>query len=50
MLTQALLVALTLERAGHWVELTRLLVSLPLLVTCAASYILVPTLSHQNYL
>ena len=49
MLTQALLVALTLERAGHWVELTRLLVSLPLLVTCAASYILVHTLSHQNY-
>ena len=48
MLTQALLVSLTLDRPGQWVELTRLVVTLPLLVTCVASYILVYSLRQQQ--
>ena len=50
MLTQALLVSLTLDRPGQWVEMTRLVVTLPLLATCLASYILVYSLRHQNNL
>lgn len=49
MLTQALLVSLSLDRPGQWVELTRLVVTLPLLATCGASYILVYSLRHQNH-
>ena len=48
MLTQALLVSLSLDRPGQWVELTRLVVTLPLLATCGASYILVYSLRHQH--
>ena len=50
MLTQALLVSLMIERPGQWVELTRMVVTLPLLVTCVASYILVYTIRHKNNL
>ena len=49
MLTQALLVSLSLDRPGQWVELTRLVVTLPLLATCGASYILVYSLRHQHH-
>ena len=47
LLTQALLAALLLERAGQWVWLARWLVTPPLLLLCAASWLLVRSLRHQ---
>ena len=47
LLTQALLGALLLERAGQWVWLARWLVTPPLLLLCAASWLLVRSLHYQ---
>ena len=44
MLTQALLVSLLLERHGQWVEMTKYVVTPPLLCLSAYSYLLVYTL------
>ena len=47
MLTQALLVSLLLDKPCQWVEITKYVVSFPLLCLCAYSYLLVYTLRIQ---
>ena len=47
MLTQALLVSLLLDRPAQWVEITKYVVTLPLLCLCVMSYILVYSLKAK---
>ena len=48
MLAQALLVSLLLERPAQWVEITKYVVTLPLLCLCVLSYLLVYSLQGIN--
>ena len=48
MLTQALLVSLLLERPAQWVEITKYVITVPLLCLCVLSYLLVYSLQGTN--
>ena len=48
MLTQALLVSLLLDRSGHWVVMTRYMVTVPIICLCVFSYLLVYQLSNMH--
>ena len=48
MLTQALLVSLLLDRPAQWVEITKYVVTFPLLCLCVLSYLLVHSLQGKN--
>ena len=48
MLTQALLVSLLLERPAQWVEITKYVVTFPLLCLCVLSYLLVYSLQGKD--